>query len=223
MQESDPESYQMTEKPILFIWDFHGVLEKDNELAVQEATNAVLEEYGYDVRASFEDIMRLYGLKWQDYFRHLIPGIDDPTVEEMVDRCRQLGRPAAARHCKPRDNALETLSTIQEAGHTNIVVSNTRQRDLEFFMDLVGITAFIESAHGIGDLTRWRKTEVIKEYARSHDYGRLVVIGDTEKDVEAGLNSGATTYLFNSLGENRNTKAHNTIHDLREVLRDLHP
>lgn len=52
------------EKPILFVWDFHGVLEKDNELAVHEVTNRVLGEFGYEEKASIDDIHMMYGLPW---------------------------------------------------------------------------------------------------------------------------------------------------------------
>lgn len=32
---------------ILFVWDFHGVLEKDNEKAVVDISNQVLSEAGF--------------------------------------------------------------------------------------------------------------------------------------------------------------------------------
>jgi len=216
-------AWKMGEKPILFIWDFHGVLEKGNELAVLEVTNTVLGEYGYDVRASHEDIMKMYGLRWQEYFRLLITAVDGPTVEEMVARCVALGQSAAARHCKPRDHALETLKTIFDEGHSNVIVSNTSQGGLEFFIDLVGVRPFIERAHGIGGFTSLGKAEIINEYYKREGHRKLVVIGDTENDIEAGLSTGATTYYVDSRGQAGHTKAHHSILDLRDVLRELDP
>lgn len=209
-----------TEKSILFVWDFHGVLEKDNELAVHDVTNRVLEEFGYEARASRDDILGMYGLPWGEYFRLLVPGIKEEPVREMVRRCRELGRPAAVRYCRPREYALETLKKISEEGHTNVVVSNTARDDLRFFMDIVGVTPFIDEAVGISRMSA-SKTDIIKDYASKKVYRRIVIIGDTEKDVEAGLTNGAMTYLFNLKDKRGQTKAHRVITDLREVLREL--
>ena len=210
----------MSEKPILFVWDFHGVLEKDNEFAVQDVTNRVLEEFGYETQASYDDILRMYGLPWEEYFRLLVPDIEEDVVGKMVSRCRELGRSVAERYCKPRDHALEILKKISEKGHTNIIISNTTQVDLGFFMDIVGVTSFIDEAHGIGRRST-NKTDIINDYTSKNEYRKIVVIGDTEKDVEAGLNAGAITYLFNSKEQSGQTKAHHMIMDLREVLREL--
>jgi len=213
-------AFMKPEKPILFVWDFHGVLEKDNELAVHGVTNLVLGEFGYEERASIDDIHKMYGLPWGEYFRLLVPGIEEEPVGEMVRRCRELGRPAARRHCKPRDHALETLRKISEGGHANILVSNTAQDDLRFFMDIVGVTPFIDGAIGIGKKTT-SKADIIEDHAAKKSYHKIVVIGDTEKDVEAGLTNGATTYLFDPKDNRRQTKAHHVITDLRRVLREL--
>ena len=34
----------------LFVWDFHGVLEKDNDLAVQIICDKVLKDFGFKNR-----------------------------------------------------------------------------------------------------------------------------------------------------------------------------
>ena len=44
----------------LFIWDFHGVLEKDNEHAVVEVTNQVLKEFNQDARLSLQELNLVY-------------------------------------------------------------------------------------------------------------------------------------------------------------------
>ena len=211
----------MSEKPILFVWDFHGVLEKNNQLAVLELTNRILEEFGHDVRATLADINRMYGLRWGDYYRRLVPGIGDGEVEEMVLRSRELGRLAASRHAKPQDHAVAVLKEIREKGHRNMVVSNTAQDDLEFFMDLVGVSCYIDESHGIGWGRETGKAEVIGRYASRGDYRKIVVIGDTERDIDAGLSADALTYLFRPRGYDVGTNAHNTITDLREVLIEL--
>lgn len=211
----------MSEKPILFVWDFHGVLEKDNEIAVLEVTNRVLEEFGHDVRATLADINRMYGLRWGDYYRCLVPGIENERVQEMVLRSRELGRPAATRHTKIQDHAIAVLKKIKENGDKNVIVSNTAQDDLEFFMDLVGVSNYIDESHGIGWKRETGKADIIRRYASRGDYRKIVVVSDTETDIEAGLLADAMTYLFRPRGRDVGTNAHNTIIDLREVLMEL--
>ena len=200
--------------PILFAWDFHGVLEQDNEYAVLESTNQALLEHGYTVQATQQDIIELYGLPWGDYFRKLIPGIDDTSVKDLVTRCRELGRPAAGIHCKPRVHAHSTLKKIKEEGHTNIIVSNSTQSDLEFFMKIIGVNPYIHEAYGV----RGNKHQAIKNHPG--EYSKIIMIGDTENDILAGYMVNATTYLVQN-GDPRPTRAHHTITDLRKVLKEI--
>ena len=201
---------------ILFAWDFHGVLEEGNEHAVLEVTNQSLREHGYEDQATFEDIKRLYGLPWGDYFRQLVPNVTEDEVEKMVNRSRELGRPAAERFCKPRNNVHSILKRIQAEGHTSIVVSNSTQDDIEFFMKIIGVTHYIQESYGV----KGKKDETIRSHAESGDYSKIVVIGDTERDIEAGLAVNATTYLVLN-GEPWRSKAHHIITDIREILREL--
>lgn len=215
----------MKTRSILFVWDFHGVLEKDNELAVLEVTNLVLKEFGYDLRVSIDDILRMYGLIWSEYFKRLIPRINEDTVKEMGLRSKELSQSAALRYAKPQDHVLTVLEKISKRGHRNVVVSNTSQKELKFFMNLVGITPVIDEFYGIDEddhETRSKsKTDIIKKCASKDDYKKIIIIGDTEKDIEAGLRSQAITYLFKPRGYDGVTKAHYIITDLREVLREL--
>ena len=49
----------------LFVWDFHGVLEKDTEYGVVSVSNKVLEINGYSERFTFDEVKSLYG-KWTE-------------------------------------------------------------------------------------------------------------------------------------------------------------
>jgi len=140
---------------ILFAWDFHGVLEQGNELAVLKVTNQSLREHGYEDQATLKDIKRLYGLPWRDYFRQLVPNVTEDKVEKRA-------------------------------------------------------RAYVKG----------KKDETIRSHAESGNYSKIVVIGDTERDIEAGLTVNATTYLVLN-GEPWRSKAHHIITDIREILREL--
>ena len=57
----------------LFVWDFHGTLEKGNELAVLEISNLILKKHDYKERFLESQCRELYGEKWFEYFEYLLP------------------------------------------------------------------------------------------------------------------------------------------------------
>tara|TARA_B100000315_G_C14385854_1_gene499607 strand:+ start:617 stop:769 length:153 start_codon:yes stop_codon:yes gene_type:complete len=47
----------------LFVWDYHGVMEKGNEKAVTEVSNLALQKLGFSQRFTEEESKQLYGSK----------------------------------------------------------------------------------------------------------------------------------------------------------------
>lgn len=52
----------------LFVWDFHGFLEKDNEKAVVEITNMVLSQFDYEERLSLDELSSFLWFKMVSMF-----------------------------------------------------------------------------------------------------------------------------------------------------------
>src|SRR5579859_4368699 len=129
----------------LFVWDFHGVLEKDNEKAVIEISNAVLANAGYKERFTEEDNERLYGLKWYQYFQRLIPTLSNDVCLKLQADCFKYAEDhleVLAKHIKPNDYAIDVLKEIAQSKNQQIVISNSRQRDLIWFLDAVKVRKF---------------------------------------------------------------------------------
>ena len=99
----------------LFVWDFHGVLEKDNEKAVIVVSNKVLEKAGYKERFSEKDNEEFYGLKWYQYFERIIPGLNKSEYLKLQSDCYKYSEAhldLLAKYIKPNDHAIEVLSLI---------------------------------------------------------------------------------------------------------------
>ena len=211
----------------LFVWDFHGVLEKGNEYAVVEVTNQVLEEFEADARLDIELCRKLYGRKWHKFFRLLCPDADEETIIAMVDRGVDISRitDVISKYIKPMDYAKEVLSKIKKAGHDNIIVSNTEPDVLKRYLDAVEIKSLV--MHDMGadshkDVSgKNSKIGLLKEFLKSKDYDEIISIGDLDTDIELGKSIGATTYLFSQTGKFSEIDAHYKISDLREVLKEL--
>lgn len=213
----------------LFVWDFHGVLEKDNEKAVVEISNEVLKAEGYQERFTDEDNERYYGLKWYQYFERLLPNLPREEHLRLQAACFKFAEQnlhILAKHIKPNDHALEVLERIARAGHQQIVISNTRQNDLIWFLNAIGAREFFETGHVIGvnaHQTHESKPDALQAHLKGMSFDRIVVIGDSEDDLKLGKAAGATTYFYKHPGRrHEDTKfADRIAKDLRDVLREL--
>ena len=98
----------------LFVWDFHGTLEKGNELAALEISNLVMAEHGYYERFTTGDAYTLYGKKWYEYFEYLLPDEAHEVHVKLQHDCFEWPEAEAivAKFLKPNSGKyLQTLST----------------------------------------------------------------------------------------------------------------
>jgi phosphoglycolate phosphatase-like HAD superfamily hydrolase len=201
--------------PNLYVWDFHGTLEKDNEKSVHVVCNKVLQEQGINRPVSMEEVIALYGLPWAGYFKHLTGSNDENYIQQLCTRAIQLSREFAPLYCKPADGAQELLTALKLAGHTNIVLSNTRPDRLREFIQVVNLTGYIDDyISSEGD-----KTAKLKNWLQGKRFEKIYAIGDNEQDIEAGLAAGATTILVTK--KTVQTKAHHRVQSLLQIPRLL--
>lgn len=213
----------------LFVWDFHGVLEKDNEKAVIDISNEVLKRAGYKERFTDKDNERLYGVKWYQYFEDLLPGLSSEEHLSLQAACFKFAEDnlhILERHIKPNDHAIEVLGRIAKAGHHQIVISNTRQSDLIWFLNSVGIRRFFDDQHIIGvnsHQTHQTKTDALQVLLKGTKYDKVIAIGDSEADLQLGRAVGATTYFYKHPHRRHQAtrNADYTITDLRDILQEL--
>ncbi len=213
----------------LFVWDFHGVLEKDNEKAVIEISNHVLAEAGYKERFTDEDNERWYGLKWYEYFERLLPNLSAEEHLKLQAACFKFAQEnlaVLAKHVKPNDHAHEVLEHIARAGHQQIVISNSRQADLIWFLNAVGLRQFFDDAHIIGvnaHQTHQTKIDALKAHLKDSEFDQIIVVGDSEDDLKLGRAAQATTYFYKHPHRHHedNELADHVIKDLRQVLGEI--
>jgi phosphoglycolate phosphatase-like HAD superfamily hydrolase len=213
----------------LFVWDFHGVLEKDNEKAVIDISNRVLSNAGFAERFTDADNERYYGLKWYQYFERLLPDSSPEQHLELQTACFQYDRDnpgIITKHIKPNDFAIEVLGRLAQSNNKQIVISNTRQKDLFWFLDIVGIRHFFEDDTVIGvnaHQTHASKRDALKDYLKDKNFEEIIAIGDSEGDLALGKSFNATTYFYkhphrkHGITEN----ADYAINDLRDILKEI--
>lgn len=136
---------------ILFVWDFHGTLEKNNVLAVKEIINMVLESFGLKKKINLNETVCHYGLSWVDYFKFVYPAGNLKIWNEMKEKARdfQKTKKIVEKYIRPADYAREVLKTIKKKGHKNIVVSNSKQYWIKYFTKLVEIDRYLDKHIGL--------------------------------------------------------------------------
>lgn len=212
----------------LFVWDFHGVLEKYNEYAVKEVSELVLREFGLRRPVTVQECLDLYGKKWGEYFRHFAPESEQEAIHQMVDMAVDIGLKGdiIRKHIKPNDYAHQVLETISQNGHKNLVMSNSTPEALELFLDAVGMSDMFDYKHG-ADHHRENAHEKnskeiwLMQFLEKNQFEKVIVIDDAFMGIEMGRNVGAVTYLFSRNGFNKTIKADHYISDLRDILTEI--
>ncbi len=214
----------------LFVWDLHGTLERGNENAVKEISNKALASLGYTERLSLKDCQRLYGEKWFKYFEYLLPN-------EIYEKHLQLQstaidisneRPDIIRkYVRPTHHAHKVLEEISDSIHNQILISNTNPESLEMFLETLAIRRFFcrEGTYAINGYERKlqrSKEEALREHLEGKNYDKIIIIGDTARDMGLIKVAGGTTYLYTHPNKRfQSCEADYYIRDLREVLREL--
>lgn len=213
----------------LFVWDFHGVLEKDNEHAVMEISNKVLKNLGYKEQISKELNQKLYGQKWYEYFEYLLPGESHAVHIKIQQACiayEQKHPEIVGNSIKPNDHAHQVLDAIRASIHDQILISNMSDVALDMFMNSIKITKYFKnrafSCNTHSGKKTYTKHERLKSYLDSKNFEELVIIGDTPNDISLQNVAGGITYLYaHSHLSFPECKPRYRISDLREVLREV--
>lgn len=212
----------------LFVWDFHGVLEKGTEGAVLEISNEILKQFAYSCRFTKDDIDKLYGLRWFEYFEHLLPQESHERHLVLQEWCFELSNTnpeIIAKHIQPNDHVYEVLDKIAQKHH-QILISNTTPESLRIFLDSVRITPYFPENHVFAvnthqQLTRSKKA-VLKEFLRDKEFDNIIVISDSQSDADLVSVAGGTFYLYSHPGRPlEDCDVDYKINDLRGLFREI--
>jgi len=127
----------------------------------------------------------------------------------------------------PAPHALETLAAIHNSEHDQVLLSNTKDESVPFYVSALGIGDYFSTENAIAvnqhakNATR-TKQMAIEAYIGNQPYDRLIVIGDSGGDMALAEAIGATGYLYAHPGVRfRAESGDHHIHDLRQILQEL--
>ena len=216
----------------LFVWDFHGTLEEGVEVGFCDLLKQLSKIYPTDVAINLKGVRQLYGTSIADYLRHYFPKYKLADIKNMMDK---IAHKQSQNHLKKyvvaAPHAAFVLAKIKKAGHKNIIVTNSHLGHINPLIDIVGICKLIDEVFAIDRHYTYEKIDPVKEKAKilqqlSKDYqipnSRIIAIGDSHTDINAGLAAGVITYQFiNRHFPPVKTNAKYKIMDLREILKEI--
>lgn len=104
-----------------------------------------LAKEGYRQRFQTEDALRLYGLKWYDYFHDLPPKASHEqcvALQAASFALSDANPELIARHMHPAPYAHEVLQTIADSSHEQILISNTVPATVPLFLKALDMQLF---------------------------------------------------------------------------------
>lgn len=217
----------------LFVWDFHGVLEKGNDNAVIEITNRSLAIHGYSRRMTQIESETLSGRRWYEYFTYLLPELNQEECLKLQSTCFEISQnepEIVAKYVQLNDHADHVLEEIHNTKHHQILISNTPPKSLDMFVEVVGIEKYFPSTRRFGvdthNQSHITKKHCLEEFIRDRDYYEMIIsIGDSPGDmalIDLDFKAKGIGYLYSHpYRQHRSTKCHYKINDLRLVLQEI--
>lgn len=214
----------------LYVFDFHGVLEKGNENSVREISNLALKNLNYQRELTKKESLKYYGLKWNEIFRKILPKI---TIQDSFDlykesiNVKSVHPEIILKHTKQNDNVLFVLEKILEDNDEMILISNTGQKSLIEFIKTVNLEKYFNQDNSFGVSgydanNQLTKKELLKKYLENRRYEKIIIIGDSPGDIELKEVSpdNSITFLYtHKYLDIRECNPNFKIDDLRDIFK----
>lgn len=215
----------------LFVWDFHGTLEKGNDDAIVAISNLILERNGYTERITIKDAELLAGGRWSAYYAYILPHEPSEVHIRLQTESTEfsLKNPHyIAQYVQLNSHAKEVLEAIHHSHHSQILLSNCNAESLDFFLEAVGIDIYFTGENRIPAFIPHQahitKADLLMNYLSKRSFfDGLVSIGDSPGDVAlAGCHPKGIGYLYTHPERtHRESSCHFKINTLKAILQEI--
>lgn len=199
-------------KAVLF--DLDGTL-IDSDEAVVWCVNELLKKHGLPM-ADKDVIIPLIGIGLVPLLKHFMM-----EPEQYVPEYRRLYREGFPSRTKVYPGAADLLSSLKEKGLKTAIVTNRNKALAMDILEEFGLDSHIDEVIGDGDgLPLKPDPAVIEEMCRRLRVkpAEVVMVGDTDIDVETGRNAGAGTIFVAHEGAAKSANADHAVTSLAQIL-----
>lgn len=175
------------------IWDFNGTLLDDVETGIW-AVNKLLEERGLATIDSVEHYRRIFRFPIIEYYRGLGFDFDREPYEVIAPKWVALYL-EGVKSARLYSDVIPALDAIRENGITQTVLSATERGMLERQLEDLGIRSYFDETLGLDNIHAGSKLSLAYDWRERHSGADVLLIGDTDHDVETAKALGADCAL----------------------------
>jgi phosphoglycolate phosphatase len=206
----------------LVVFDLDGTL-FDSAEAILKSVNLTFAELGLGPYEWDRDISRFFGRPFAFWAETLLKEggkYSEANVRKMVERMFDNYAVVGPKHSKLNPGALEALDGLKRKGVTLAVATNMIKRHLDAFFSMFSIGEYFGGICTASDVNKGKpdpdQMECILKKVRAKK-GEILMVGDSETDVEFAKNSGVRIALLDAPW-NRALKPDYRLKNLRELL-----
>ncbi|MDR0813738.1 MAG: HAD family hydrolase [Oscillospiraceae bacterium] len=175
------------------IWDWNGTIIDDVDWCIH-CMNTMLTRRHLPLLSGREQYRNVFGFPVIEYYKRVGLDFEKEPFEALAEEY------IALYHDESSDIRLypgvETvLRHLAERGVRQTVLSASEQQNLYLQLRQFSVEPYFDAVLGITDIYAGSKVERAREYLRSADVSRVLVIGDTSHDAEVAEQIGADCVL----------------------------
>lgn len=180
--------------PDYCIWDFNGTILDDVDTGIR-AVNELLAARGLRTIASREEYQSVFGFPIRGYYERLGFDFSKESYETIapiwVERYLHYVRDA-----KIFEDVRRTLTYFAEQGVRQVILSATEHGMLCQQLKELSVFEYFDEVLGLDNIHAASKVLLAREWRARHTQARLLLIGDTDHDVDTARQMGAECVLI---------------------------
>ena len=180
--------------PDYCIWDFNGTILDDVDTGIR-AVNELLEARSLRPIASKEEYQAVFGFPIREYYERLGFDFSKESYETLapiwVERYLHYVREASIF-----EDVRRTLRYFAEQGVRQVILSATEHGMLCQQLKELSILEYFEEILGLDNIHAASKISLAREWRARHAQASLLLIGDTDHDVDTARQMGAECVLI---------------------------
>lgn len=180
----------------LVLWDWNGTL-LDDLVFSRNLLNQLLEENGYSQQFDTKGYRKIFGFPIEDYYRRAGFDYSSHPFSNLASRYMQLYQ-AQSKSCRLNPCAVSTLSTLQQQGKSQVILSASPLPLLLEQTEFYNVQGFFDKLLGLSDIYAKSKVELGLNWMKESGFSpkNAVMIGDTIHDAEVAAAMGTHCILY---------------------------
>jgi len=178
----------------LIIWDFNGTILDDVKTGI-DSINTILPRYNLPTLDTVDAYREAFGFPIIDYYRAL--GFDFDKVPYETVAYEWVAEYNARKSTIPLVEGIKkALEGIKALGIKQIILSSSEISLLKEQLNTYGLLSYFSDILGLDNVFAGGKTEIARQWRRSHPDLKTLFIGDTTHDYDVAKAIDSDCILF---------------------------